>query len=1242
MRFPVKIVWLTLWTVCIAEDCKEPPPKKDSEILTGSWPDKTYPEGTQAIYKCRPGFRTLGTITLACINGRWLALNPSRICQRKPCGHPGDTPFGSFELIVRGEFEYGAKVVYKCDEGYQMLGSVNYRDCEPDGWTNDIPICEVVKCLPVTEPENGRLISGALEPDQEYSFGQVVQFQCNSRFMLDGPKEIHCSADGTWTGKTPKCVEISCKLQEIINGYAVSPDKIFKENERFQYKCNPGFEYSERGDAICTQNGWSPTPSCKEVTCNPPYIANGYYTPERIKHRSEDKISYTCKNGFYPATRGNTAICTSNGWVPTPRCSLKPCDFPEIKNGYLHYQDYYRPYFPVELGKYYYYYCNSGFVTPEERSGGYITCRREGWSPSVPCLKRCHLYDVENGYSRYSGRYRLEGRSVDVQCNRGYSLPNGHSTITCTERGWSPPPKCIRVKTCSKSDTLIANGFFSESEYSYPVNKRTQYKCKSGYMTADGKTSGSITCLESGWSTQPVCIKSCDKPSFVNARPKSNGTKFKLSDQLDYECSAGYENTGGSTTGSIVCGDDGWSDTPTCYEKECGVPDLPRNLEASPKENKYRVGDILRFSCRQRLKRVGADSTQCYHFGWSPSPPTCKGQVNSCGPPPQLLNGDVKGTKKEEYEHNEVVEYDCSLRFLMKGSKKIQCVDGKWTTLPICVAEESTCGDIPILEHGYSLPSDPPYHHGDSVEFTCKESFTMIGYRSITCVSGTWNQLPQCIATEQLEMCKLPKIPISHSMPSDQTEFNHNANFSYTCKGKSQNKQTTCINGRWDPELTCTEEIKKPCPPPPHIPNTQDMTMTVNYQEGEKISILCQENYLIQDGDEIVCKDGRWQSIPRCVEKVPCSQPPHIENGTINSTTFSEERKETPTPRLYPHDTKLTYVCEEGFKLSEEDGITCHLGKWSSPPQCVGLPCEPPPLIDHGVLSHELDSYQHGEEVTYNCTDGFGIDGPESIKCLRGKWPTLPECKSTGCFKLPTFANAILKDPEKESYRSGEQVEYECEKDFHLDGSNIVKCIKSRWIGSPTCRDFSCGNPPEVKNANIISEQKTRYPPGERVRYECNKPYSLYGEVEVMCLRGTWTEPPQCKDSEGKCGFPPPIENGDTTSFPLPTYAQGSTVEYQCQAFYELQGDKHITCRNGQWSEPPKCLDACVISEEMMEKHNIKLKWKYDKKIYSKTNDTVEFTCKGGYTAKTPRATFRTTCQEGKLKYPSCEKSYFG
>ena len=57
----------------------------------------------------------------------------------------------------------------------------------------------------------------------------------------------------------------------------------------------------------------------------------------------------------------------------------------------------------------------------------------------------------------------------------------------------------------------------------------------------------------------------------------------------------------------------------------------------------------------------------------------------------------------------------------------------------------------------------------------------------------------------------------------------------------------------------------------------------------------------------------------------------------------------------------------------------------------------------------------------------------------------------------------------------------------------------------------------------------------------------------------------------------------------------------------------------------------------MMKQHNIQLKWRDDKKIYTRTDDTIEFMCKRGYRPRTPNHTFRTTCQKGKLVYPHCE-----
>ncbi|XP_059001349.1 complement factor H-related protein 5-like isoform X1 [Mustela lutreola] len=430
---------------------------------------------------------------------------------------------------------------------------------------------------------------------------------------------------------------------------------------------------------------------------------------------------------------------------------------------------------------------------------------------------------------------------------------------------------CVSEERCLKSEIAIENGFFSESEFAYPLNKETKYQCKSGYVTPDGKTSGSITCLESGWSPQPTCIKI-----------------------------------------------------------ECKVPEVEENLSVTPRKDKYRVGDVLKFSCRSRLKRVGPDSVQCYDFGWSPNFPTCKEQTKQCAPPPQLLNGKVKETPKEIYEHNDLVEYVCNTRFLMKGFKKIQCVDGQWTDLPMCI-EVST----------------------------------------------------------------------------------------------------------------------QPCPPPPQIPNAQNMATTVNYQDGEKVSVVCQDNYIIQGAEEIVCRDGRWQSIPRCAA-------------------------------------------------------------------------------------------------------------------------------------------------------------------------------------------ISCENPPKVENAIILNE-KPRYLPGQTARYECIKPFELLGEVEVTCLDGYWSQPPRCAEPSGKCVSPPSIDNGDITSFPLPAYAPGLSVEYKCQAFYVLQGPRTVTCRNGKWSSPPKCLAPCAVSEEILRRHNIRFRWSYEKKIYSMTGDMIEFECLRGYRKKTPMHTFRAICQDGKLLYPECE-----
>lgn len=65
--------------------------------------------------------------------------------------------------------------------------------------------------------------------------------------------------------------------------------------------------------------------------------------------------------------------------------------------------------------------------------------------------------------------------------------------------------------------------------------------------------------------------------------------------------------------------------------------------------------------------------------------------------------------------------------------------------------------------------------------------------------------------------------------------------------------------------------------------------------------------------------------------------------------------------------------------------------------------------------------------------------------------------------------------------------------------------------------------------------------------------------------------------------------------------------------------------------------DACIISEDRMNKNNIQLKWRTPPVRYAKTGDFIEFECKRSHKEKTPLQSFRVLCQEGKFEYPTCE-----
>ena len=63
----------------------------------------------------------------------------------------------------------------------------------------------VVNCEPPGTPDHG-YTTGQGPP---YRAGDIVQFNCNPQFMMEGQPIIACQENGRWSGSVPKCKQLS-------------------------------------------------------------------------------------------------------------------------------------------------------------------------------------------------------------------------------------------------------------------------------------------------------------------------------------------------------------------------------------------------------------------------------------------------------------------------------------------------------------------------------------------------------------------------------------------------------------------------------------------------------------------------------------------------------------------------------------------------------------------------------------------------------------------------------------------------------------------------------------------------------------------------------------------------------------------------------------------------------------------------------------------------------------------------
>nr|XP_008977252.3 CUB and sushi domain-containing protein 1 isoform X1 [Callithrix jacchus] len=701
--------------------------------------------GAQVLLSCSPGYYLEGRRLVQCqANGTWNIGEEKPSCRVISCGSLSFPPNGNKigTLTV-----YGATAIFTCNTGYTLVGS-HVRECLANGlWSGSETRCLAGHCGSPDPIVNGH-ISG-----DGFSYRDTVVYQCNPGFRLVGTSVRICLQDHRWSGQTPVCVPITCGHPgNPAHGFTNGSE--FNLNDVVNFTCNTGFLLQGASRAQCRSNGqWSsPLPTCRVVNCSDPgfvenAIRHGQQNfPENFEYGMS--VLYHCKKGFY--LLGSSALtCMANGlWDRSlPKCLAISCGHPGVPaNAVVAGESF-------TYGAVVHYSCrgSQSLIGNSTR-----VCQEDSrWSGSLPhCTGNNPGFCGDPGTPAHGSRLGDEFKTKSLlrfSCEMGHQL-RGSPERTCLLNGsWSGLQPVCEAVSCGNPGTPT-NGMIVSSD-GILFSSSVIYACWEGY-----RTSGLMTrhCTANGtWTgTAPDCtIISCGDPGTL-ANGIQFGTDFTFNRTVSYQCSPGYLMEP-VTSATIRCTKDGtWNQSkPVCKAVLCPQPPPVQN--GTVEGTDFHWGSSISYSCVSGYQLSHSAILSCEGRGvWKGEVPQCLPVF--CGDPGTPAEGRLSG---KSFTFKSEVFFQCKSPFILVGSSRRICqADGTWSGIqPTCIGPaHNTCPD-PGTPHFGIQNSSRGYEVGSTVFFRCRKGYHIQGSTTRTCLANlTWSGIQtECIP----HACRQPETP---------------------------------------------------------------------------------------------------------------------------------------------------------------------------------------------------------------------------------------------------------------------------------------------------------------------------------------------------------------------------------------------------------------------------------------------------------------------------------------------------
>ncbi|XP_015453156.1 membrane cofactor protein-like, partial [Pteropus alecto] len=287
------------------------------------------------------------------------------------------------------EYDYKAKVVFECLEGFKLKGNSTIFCGANNVWEPEMPECIKDACDDPPRFES-MMLKGT--PKSIYHSGDKIEYQCHLGYKHVLPflaTSAICQSDNTWTHLREAC---TIDMADSIDHFSCVELLLHSRNKSHLF-----MTYYLHGTKVlyCEHSGdqvdWSDNPpQCEKILCQPPgEISNGKYTDShKAMFEYNEVVTYSCNPSKGPdeySLIGESRLACSghNVWSSDPpHCRVVKCENPVLKKGKL-----------VSGFKTKYYYkakvvfeCLKGFYL---KGSNTIFCDANSiWEPAMPeCIK---------------------------------------------------------------------------------------------------------------------------------------------------------------------------------------------------------------------------------------------------------------------------------------------------------------------------------------------------------------------------------------------------------------------------------------------------------------------------------------------------------------------------------------------------------------------------------------------------------------------------------------------------------------------------------------------------------------------------------------------------------------------------------------------------------------------------------------------------------------------------------------